>query len=94
MSLYFDHPVQTAKNSGLIHSIIQWHPKHPILAVASYHETAGGELNFFFEEVAIAFRSKKVLIFELQFRVRKPQIKSFAKLAKKSAVWHGIQFIN
>ncbi len=53
MSLYFDHPVQTAKNSGLIHSIIQWHPKHPILAVASHHDTSGGELNFFFEEVVI-----------------------------------------
>lgn len=53
MSLYFDHPVQTAKNSGLIHSIIQWHPRHPILAVASYHDTTGGELNFFFEEVTI-----------------------------------------
>lgn len=50
MAVYFDHQVQAPEGSYR-HELLQWHPKFSLLALASYNELAGGEVNLFFEEV-------------------------------------------
>jgi len=46
MSLYFDSKVQSP-DPGCINIYLEWHEKHPLLAVSSYSQDRGGSVTIY-----------------------------------------------
>ncbi len=59
MAIYLDQRVDQIDATSALrnHEILQWHTKQDIMAVASFSQANGAEINFFADTVILSFHS-------------------------------------